>query len=304
MNWDEVPRALRDRYKAISGDRLGGMTLHILESMNTGKLPTRPGIDSESYALFAEQFNSTLLAAHFFENLMHGEDRRLETTGYDAFQITIPERYFRHPGLTDAAPMSKEETREIRQAVDETKARLNFSKDMSFVAGQLYKLEFISVFSYLEAYVDSLLTEFVGMSKLEAFRMVRDKGLPEVLRFALDEIDPRILRCFALFEEDALKFIDFCHIVRNQHVHRLGITTARAYKSYEEGGFLCHDHFADSGEPDTSFARTNFHFCSYIIRVGQPINLSAISRPFRLFVRELATITEHFCQSRRASAAA
>ncbi|WP_186167874.1 hypothetical protein [Burkholderia gladioli] len=180
MNWDEVPRALRDRYKAISGDRLGGMKLHILESMNTGKLPTRPGIDSESYALFAEQFNSTLLAAHFFENLMHGEDRRLETTGYEAFQITIPERYFRHPGLTDAAPMSKEETREIRQAVDETKARLNFSKDMSFVAGQLYKLEFISVFSYLEAYVDSLLTEFVGMSKLEAFRMVRDKGLPEV----------------------------------------------------------------------------------------------------------------------------
>ncbi|MDA0572247.1 hypothetical protein ACS0ZG_19085 [Burkholderia gladioli] len=304
MNWDEVPRALRDRYESISGDRLGGMKLNLLESMNTGKLPTRPDIDTESYALFAEQFNSTLLAAHFFENLMHGEDRRLESTGYDAFQITIPERYFRHPGLDDSMPMGKEEADEIRQAVNETKARLNFSKDMSFVAGQLYKLEFISVFSYLEAYVESLLTEVVGLSKLAAFKMIRDKGLPEVLGFALDQIDPRILRCFALFEEDALKFIAFCHILRNQHVHRLGITTARFYKSYEEGGFLCHDHLADSGEPDTSFARTDFHFCDTIIRVGQPINLSAISRPFRLFVRELATITEHFCQSRRASAAA
>ncbi|WP_186047167.1 hypothetical protein [Burkholderia gladioli] len=304
MNWDEVPRALRDRYESISGDRLGDTKLTLLESMNTGRLPTRPDIDTESYALFAEQFNSTLLAAHVFENLMHGEDRRLETTGYDAFQTTIPERYFRHPGLEDSMPMGKEEADEIRQAVNETKARLNFSKDMSFVAGQLYKLEFISVFSYLEAYVESLLTEVVGLSKLAAFKMIRDKGLQEVLGFALDQIDPRILRCFALFEEDALKFIAFCHILRNQHVHRLGITTARVYKSYEEGGFLRHDHFADSGEPDTSFARTNFHFCDTIIRVGQPINLSAICRPFRLFVRELATITEHFCQSRRASAAA
>ncbi|WP_334025170.1 hypothetical protein, partial [Burkholderia gladioli] len=72
------------------------------------------------------------------------------------------------------------------------------------------------------------------------------------------------------------------------------------------GTKICLEHKITDrpGEPDTSFARTNFHFCDTIIRVGQPINLSAISRPFRLFVRELATITEHFCQSRRASAAA
>ncbi|HCL3145398.1 TPA: hypothetical protein N2A34_003158 [Pseudomonas aeruginosa] len=298
MIWDEFPAPLKERYEDVSAIEYGPAKISILENMNKNCLPLNPGSDSKSYEIFASQFNSTMLVAHIFENMMVLEDKRLEQEGYHEFEIKIPEAYFRHPSINQFSPVSKDESEEISSFIKTAKVALNYSKDLSFVLSQLHKMEFISTFSYLEAFTESLLVEFSGKSKAEAAKIVRRESLPVLLEGVLNDVDPRITLAINTFDDQALKFISFCHRLRNLHTHNLGVVTNYFYERCLEDDFLCHDTCTETSSPETDYARLNFKFCDYVFVVGRPVNLSVISQSFRLLSREIVCMAEYFLKER------
>ncbi len=300
MDWVSFPPGVKERYETLSGID-GNLKIACLEQMNTGALAVDPLRDSESYGVFASQFNATMLAAHAFENMFELEGRRWTERGYDDFEITMPEFYFCHPSLDANASKSVAQFPEIRNVVDATKARLHYSKDASFMLGELHKLEFISVFSYLEAYVESLLVEFLGLSKNGAASKVRKESLPKLLKDTLNSIDPAIVHAVELFDAQVFRFLAFCTMLRNLHSHSLGVMTQYRFDEALEEGYIGHDSYAETGKPVTSYARLAFGYTDYVFEVGRRVNLSVIGQPFRLLVREVVTVVEFFLKDLKAA---
>ncbi|EIO4082767.1 hypothetical protein LQK65_003208 [Vibrio parahaemolyticus] len=298
MNWDDVPSVIKERYENISKIDDGRMKVAFLEEMNKQPIALCPGVDSLSYEIFANEFNSIMLTAHIFENLMIFEDRWHERVGYNDFQIKIPEVYFQHPSFNDDPKIKEEDASVISEVLDKIKKKLNYSKDASYVLSNLYKMEFISVFSHLEAYIESLHIEFLGMEKKEAAAKVRQSALPKLIEEVFCKIDPRIIETINCFDDEALKFIEFCHKLRNLHTHNLGIVTKYFYNESLEKGYLIHDVYSETSEPVLNYARLNFKYSDYILEVGRTVNLWAISQPFRLLSREIVYISEVFCKEK------
>ncbi|CAO3357389.1 hypothetical protein [Azospirillum palustre] len=299
MDWSKAPSILRERYENISDVNWPHLKLAILEEMNRECLPIDSETDSHSYEIFANQFNSIMLSAHFFENLFAFEDRRHTRAGNLEFEFEIPEEYFRHPSLRMNDKFSEEERKLIAEAVSSTKSRMNFSKDGSFLISQLHKLEFISIFSFLEAYIESIMIEFANEKPKKASQASSNKPIQILIPETFDKIDPMIMQVINGFETDAVKFFSFCRKVRNLHMHNLGIVTERFYSDCLNDDLLCHDKHTKTGQPATEYARPNFHFCDYIIKVGRMINLSAITQPFRLLCREVVFISETIIKENR-----
>jgi hypothetical protein len=298
LDWDNVPLVIKERYESISEVDHGLMKIAFLEEMNKKPMVLSAGLDSSSYEIFANEFNGIMLTAHIFENLMIFEDRWHEKNGYNDFQIKIPEIYFQHPSLNQEPAISKEDENNISEVLDATKKKLNYSKDQSFVLSQLHKLEFISVFSHLEAYVESLLIEFLGMKKKKAVAKVRRDALPVLLEEFFDKIDSRINITINCFDDEALRFLGFCHKLRNLHTHNLGIVTEYFYNECISKDYLGHDAYTESSEPVLEYARLNFKYSDYIFEIGKTINLTVISQPFRLLSREIVYISEIFCKEK------
>ncbi|WP_211098391.1 hypothetical protein [Azospirillum sp. B506] len=292
MDWSKTPSILRERYKNISDVNWPHLKVAILEEMNRECLPTDSETDSHSYEIFANQFNSVMLTTHFFENLFSFEDQRHNREGNLEFEFEIPEEYFRHPSLRTSNDFSKKERETISKAVSSTKSRMNFSKDGSFLISQLHKLEFISVFSFLEAYIESILVEFTNEAPKKASQASSNKPIHILIPETFSKINPLIMEVINGFEPDTVKFFSFCRKVRNLHMHNLGVVTERFYKDCMNENLLCHDRYTETGQPVTEYARPNFSFCDYIIKVGRPVNLSAITQPFRLLSREIVFISE------------
>lgn len=298
MSWENKPQVLKERYEKISSLNVGPLKVAILEDMNKLPIPVSPGSDTLSYEIFANEFNAIMLTAHIFENLIYFEDKRLELEGYDDFQIKIPERYFRHPSLNLNNSSLEKNDKNLSEIVNKTKTRLNYVKDQSFVLSQLHKLEFISVFSHLEAYIESLLVEVLNIERKKAVSRVRREPLPKLMVEVFNEIDVKIVETIRFFDSEALDFISFCHKLRNLHTHNLGIVTEYFYNDCIKSGFLCHDSYSETSEPVLDFARLNFSYVSKIFVIGKTVNLTTVSQPFRLLAREIVFISEAFCKEK------
>ena len=297
MDWTKVPNGLKERYTSISNISYGLLKMAMLEEININPMPVSPGGDSKSYEVFSSEFNAIMLVAHFYENLMYFEDKRLELEGNNDFQITIPDFYFQHPSLNARLSTGYKESSIISDVVRKTKQKLNYSKDQSFVLSQLHKLEFISVFSHLEAYVESLLVEFVGLERKRAAAKVRKSSLPDLMTEVLNSINPMIIEVINYLDKDALRFIRFCHKLRNLHTHNLGIVNDYFYSECINDGYFVHDVCSETEEPVLEYSRMNFEYFDYVFKVGKVVNLSSMLQPFRLFSREIVFITEAFCGS-------
>ncbi len=296
MNMSKIPDELKGRYDSISVIYKRCLKISLLEQMNVNPMPTSPEGHSLSYEIFSSEFNAIMVVAHFYENLLSFEDRRQELQGYNDFQIKIPELYFQHPSLNVMSSIPHKENVIISEVVRKTKQKLNYSKDESFVLSQLHKLEFISVFSHLEAYIESLLVEFIGLERKKAAAKVRKASLPDLITEVLSAINPLIIDVINYLDKDALRYIRFCYKLRNLHTHNLGIVNDYFYNECIKDNYFVHDVSLETGEPELEYARIDFEYFDYVFHVGKVVNLSSMLRPFRLFAREIVFITEAFCK--------
>lgn len=298
MDWEGVPQEVRDKHETISNFDEGIMNLQLIEAQNQNPIVI-PDYCSLSYRVFAHEFNSILLTAHLFENLLMFEDIRNEQMGHNWFQIEIPEEYFRYPGLNNPKDVFSyreidcDEKKKIQTAVSATKSRMHYSKDENIARENLHKLEFLTIFSYLEAYVENLLSEFLGFSKDEASKKLRYTSLPDVMRETFYKINPQINEILTEVNEGFFRYIQFCYRLRNIHTHNLGKATERFISLCLKERALYEEIGKDeNGEEVVTCLRLNFNFSDKIVEQNRYVTLQEITYAFRIFSRECAFIVE------------
>lgn len=303
----QMPLALKGRYpqmyceshehyfRVSSLDELNRAPMVVLDS------------NTNAYCVFAHEYNSILLTAHLFENLLMLQDVAHEHNGQPWFQIEIPEEYFRFPALNDprnydgynVPQMSDEERKEISDAVKNSKEMVNYSKDENLVKNNLHKLEFISVFSFLESYIANLRIESLGRTIHEASSDLRYNSLPKVMEKTLDEIDPNINILLRKLSNNFYGFFGFCYLLRNLHSHNLGKVTPRFMEQCEKLGILEEDYgIKENGEKLVFGKMVNFPSYRKRIEIGEYITLSSVNFAFRNYARESVHVVEQYIQSK------
>ncbi|WP_155122998.1 hypothetical protein [Burkholderia ubonensis] len=297
IDWEKLPAILREKYESITAKKSNWPNIQKINHQNIKPIPLNE-CDTQSYVIFSTEFNSVLLTAHLFENLLMMEDIRHEKSGKMDFQIEIPRMYFRYPALNNprdtffgGKPIDQEEKEAISTAVINSKKNTNFLNDESFVKENLYKLEFISVYSFFEAFMESIMTDELNYSKKDASKSIRQSSLPEILSAIIDEINPEIKNLLVSINPKLSGFMELCHEIRNLHIHKLGRTTqffidrCTSKNLIEEFSYLPH-----KDGTRTPIYRTLVGINEKCIQIGKYISLPTLSFEFRNYAREIAYI--------------
>ncbi|HCE4595135.1 TPA: hypothetical protein NGS02_004792, partial [Vibrio parahaemolyticus] len=162
----------------------------------------------------------------------------------------------------------------------------------------LHKLEFISIFSFLESYIENLRIECLGRTIQEASKDLRYESLPKIMEKTLDDIEPNINILLKKLSNNFYGFFDFCYLLRNLHSHNLGKVTPRFMEQCEKLGILEEDYGTkENGEKIIFGKMVNFPSYRKRIEIGKYITLSSVNFAFRNYVRESVHIVEQYIQS-------
>jgi len=197
INWDLLPVTFKEKYESLIGNEHELITIGILKEFDT--LPIKiEAYNTRSYSIFAKEYNSILITAHLFENLLMLEDIRHEENGHNWFQIEIPVEYFRYPAFNNPKDqfsnkeITENEKNLLEEVIKTTKQNMNYSKDENIVKENLHKLEFLSVFSFFKAYLENILVEKLGLSEQEATNKTKYNSLDKLLKDVLGNLNPEI----------------------------------------------------------------------------------------------------------------
>jgi hypothetical protein len=241
------------------------------------------------------------LTTNCVENLLLFEDIRHEQDGYDSFPIEMPLYYFRYPAFNNrysSRKISDEEEKFLNDAIKLTKQKMNYGNDENIVKEHLSKLEFLSLFSYFEAYLENIVNELypsLSKKKKEAMTKVTETHtFRNVLKSVVTPLNSEIEKLLTSINPDFFEFIEFCRLVRNFHTHNLGIANQEFIDKCERQGLIIEEFRirVDSNEKIyTGKKITNFYPIKYIA-LNKYISLQVLSFYFRNYVRELLFIIE------------
>lgn len=300
INWSLLPTDFKERYESLISCEHEFMTLEILREFDTLPIKTHEYC-TQSYLIFAKEYNSILITAHLFENLLMLEDIRHEENGHNWFQIEIPIVYFRYPAFNNPKdqfsnrPITKEEETLLTEVIKTTKQKMNYANDENIVKENLHKLEFISVFSFFEAYLENILVEKLKFTEQDASNKTRYNSLDKLLKIVINELNPEIEKLLKLIKKDIFEFIEFCYLVRNLHTHKLGVADKKFMKQCFEKGLIenAYGICVESGkEVPLGHIHTTIGLNNKIIEEDKYITISVLSTYFRNFTREIIYIID------------
>lgn len=300
INWALLPTDFKEKYESLITCEYESMTLEILREFDTLPIKTEEH-HTQSYLIFANEYNSILITAHLFENLLMLEDIRHEENGHDWFQIDIPIEYFRYPAFNNPKDQfsnkitTEEEKTLLTNVIKTTKQNMNYSKDENIVKENLHKLEFISVFSFFEAYLENILVEKLEFTEQDASKKARYNSLDRLLKIIIEKLHPEIDKLLKLIKKDIFEFIEFCYLVRNLHTHKLGIADKKFMKQCFEKGLIeeAYGISTENGEKvPLGYIHTTIGLNNKIIKEDKYITISVLSTYFRNFTREIIYIID------------
>ena len=300
INWTLLPSDFKERYESLITSEHEPITLEILKEFDTLPIKTEKH-HTQSYLIFANEYNSILITAHLFENLLMLEDIRHEENGHDWFQIEIPVAYFRYPAFNNPKDqfarkdIQEEEKILLTEVINTTKQNMHYSKDENIVKENLHKLEFLSVFSFFEAYLENILIEKLNFTEEEASNKTKYNSLDKLLKLVLEKLNPEIEQLLNLIKSDIFQFIEFCYLVRNLHTHKLGIADKKFMNQCFKKGLIeeAYGISTENGEKiPLGYIHTTIGLNNKVIEENRYVTISVISTYFRNFIREIVYIID------------
>lgn len=304
-DWVSLPSILKEKYQPISGFSSSEHYLIVLEKLKEYDTMPIEFIDSNTsaYKVFTEEYNSILLTAHLFENLLMLEDIRHEESGHNWFQIEIPMEYFRYPAFNNIRSSSEpfssykeiteEEKNILFKAVKTSKNRMNYSNDENIAKENLHKLEFLSMFSFLEAYLENILVEKLGYNEKDASKEIRYNSVDKVLKNIIDKTNPTISILMNELKDNFFGFIKLCYLIRNLHTHNLGRVNKKFIDIAIKENLLYRDYGIKENGEKIFFLYYRINFSPHkIVKLNRYITISEISHEFRNYIRECLFMIE------------
>lgn len=300
IDWTLYPDTFQEKYESLIACEHDLMAIEILRKFDTFPIKIQE-YNTQSYLVFANEYNSILITAHLFENLLMLEDIRHEENGHDYFQIEIPVEYFRYPAFNNPKnqfsnrKITEEEKVLLTEVIKTTKQNMNYSKDENIVKENLHKLEFLSVFSFFEAYLENILVEKLGFSERDASNKTKYNSLDKLLKIILENLNPEIEKLLKSIKIDIFEFIEFCYLVRNLHTHKLGIADQKFMEQCFEKNLIEEAYgtsLEDGKKVLLGYMHTTIGLNNKIIEENKYITISGMSPYFRNYIREIVYIIE------------
>lgn len=299
IDWLVLPDAIKEKYSSLVDCEHDLIVSEMLNENGTIPIKLIDG-NSNSFNIFSKEYNSILLTAHLFENLLMFEDIRHENNGHEWFQIEIPVEYFRYPAFNNSRDASSfkeitlDEKKLLTEVISTTKEEMHYSKDENIVKENLHKLEFISYFSYFEAYLENLLVEHLGYDEKEASNKAKYNSIDKLLKIVILEVNPKIEILLTSIKKSFFEFMHFCYLVRNLHTHNLGRANTSFMKKCFDKELIAEQYgTTETGEKIAlNHIKTNFGQPDKVIELNRYITLSVLSYDFRNYIRECIFIIE------------
>ncbi|TLS71383.1 hypothetical protein FE246_07160 [Aliarcobacter thereius] len=236
INWDNLNIEMKLRYQdKINDDD------NFLEYISKYHLPNLDwledkNIKTKSYEVFVEEFNEIQMSINAFENLMLFADLSFELIGIEDFPIDMPRQYFRFPALNDRRDifsyrnMSPEEIVQIEKNILKAQTKMNIRNDENIIREHFTKLEFLTIFSSFEAYLENIYVEFYLKENLkneeklmkEAGVLIKMNSLDKSIKKIINIVNPELENLLLGINKNIFDFFYISYLVRNIHTHKLG----------------------------------------------------------------------------------
>ena len=299
IDWSVFPSFMKEKYSSLTECEHDLLVSQMLNENGTAPIEL-DDTKSSSFNIFSKEYNSVLITAHLFENLLMFEDIRHEDNGHNWFQIEIPVEYFRYPAFNNIKDqfsykkITEEEKKLLENVISTTKKEMHYANDENIVKENLHRLEFISYFSYFEAYLENILIECLDYEKKTASNKAKYNSIDKLLKIVINEISPNIEILLTCIKNDFFKFMHFCYLVRNLHTHNLGRANYEFMMKCIEKDLIEEDYgITESGEEiPLGHIKTNYGQPDKVIELNRYITLSVLSYDFRNYIREIVFIIE------------
>lgn len=303
INWNLLSDRLAERYRDHLNIENKFSRYLILNEKNLNWIDFKDS-NTESFRVFSKEVNRLELSINLFENLLLFEDLRYEIHGIEDFPIDMPREYFRFPAKNDprglaAQKFNSDELDKIEGIILESRDSLRIRNDENIARELMHRLEFLSLFSYFEAFLERVLgTDIWGCSEdntKKANHKVMRMPLPDAFKFVLKELkNPEPLRLVTALNGSIFNILHFAYLVRNAHTHNLGKATNYVIEKGLAYGSLIKQPIQDA---KGNIIRTEIvpsieDIGMRSIVLGQYISLSVLTSLFRSYLFELAYILD------------
>lgn len=308
INWDKFNPILKSKYGGKVNQDDGIFKFHLLNVENLDWISDE-NIITHSYGIFTEQVNELQLSINLFENLLMFEDLRYEQEGVGDFPIDMPREYFRFPALNNPRDIfsQKEFLENEKNIIDNiiTKAqqKMNIRNDENIAREYIVKLEFLSLFSIFEAYLENYYVEYLSKNNSnendeinlkKAGDLIRNKSLDESLKEIIKNVNPEITNLLCGLKNDMFDFIYFSYIVRNIHTHKLGKATNKFIEQGTKKNIIKeYIHKNGEGKIIEQYLYVDCLLGGHkIIKKDKYVSLTEIVSLFRSYTNEIAYILD------------
>lgn len=326
MKQDFIISILEEHFKSFLGIEGQGIWVSIILNRKSLKWFSFKE-NTPAYKVFSSQMNNLQLTMNLFENLILLEDLRNEMRGKNDFTIDIPNWYFRFPSNNDprqkyGAPLevilnlhpdnllpeiTEQEEMDINRVIEDSKGFFKMGKDESIVREMMYRLEFLSMFGFFEVYLIDLLSNTIkGGDEKECIKIRKESmnlSLDEFLEKVLNEIDPNLMIFIKKIHSGIFKYLHFCYLARNIHIHNLGrfnkITIEKGLKKkifIEIPGYSDKDEDGKYIKPSYDLNINDFQVRQFSI--GDHLSLSLIVANFRGIIMIVSEVIEFYIKQK------
>jgi hypothetical protein len=176
---------------------------------------------------------------------------------------------------------------------------LKIRNDENIARELMHRMEFLSLFSYFEAFLERILGSDIWDGSEESTKKANQRimrtPLPEAFKFVLEELKkPELLRLVTALNASIFNILHLAYLVRNAHTHNLGKATNYVIDKGLEYGSLIKQPIQDA---EGKVVRTEIvpsieSMGMRPIVLGQYMSLSILTSLLRSYLLELAYILD------------
>lgn len=282
---------LKELYRGLSG----GSALDIAElNIRNFRFVETSEEDSPEYQLFSSEVNRLDLSINAVENLLMYADLEHEGRGISDFQIDMPREYFRLPGtnnprdLFSYTEMAEDERGLIESILKGSQDTFRLRNDDNIVREMFHRLEFISLFSYFEAFLESVYCHRIepNQDEAKASKFIQGKTIVEAFLQIASAIHPDVLEILQTLFPDFLLRLHYCYLVRNFHTHNLGKMGARNLKQGLEYGSITRQIEERDGKQIEVYVANYYPYSGRELKLGTYVSLTGPVGLLRVLCKE------------------
>lgn len=307
INWNILNKILKDRFENKVNQE-DGIFKFVEFNINNLDWIEDENIQTNSYKIFQEEFNELQLSINVFENFLMYIDLAYEDNGIMDFPIDMPRKYFRFPALNNPKDIFSQkkfdsnEKNKIENILKKAQRKMHIRNDENIVKEYYTKLEFISLFSQFEAFLENIYYEnqkkknaHVNDEELvkSAGMLIKKNSTDKYLDKIVQDINPEIKNLLIGLKKDIFDFFYLAYLVRNIHTHKLGKVSKYFLELGTKRNIIKEEVITNKqGEVIDRYFYINCLLDEKRIAINKYFSLKELTALFRSYICEVAYILD------------